>query len=416
MAWLQLTDGEGGGDRRAGENGCETYCPWSKFGVIVESERPVVGRPSRAETNETLPKSFYGEITPIMMTRVQGVSAALVVVLATAGVPAIAQQGAALDSREAVGAEFLKRSRQLDREHVQALAAVAAKESDEAANATYRLLFNLAIAKNVFDAAEPAAEKVIQGKSLDFDVEMLAQLINAIAEVDRGEYKESLTHLEEFLQMNQENLDAKRGQLDPNTVLGVGEAYFQRLVQAGQYDVARRLCEDVLANAKNPTVLEHFQKRLGRVSMLGTKAPAIAGKDVDGKAVSLADYEGKVVLVDFWATWCPPCSMQMLKLNGLREYMKGKDFEILGVNVDALREGSGGEATQALVRRYLVDHQAGFPSVVLAPGEQGVPESYGVDEIPANFLIGRDGKIIQFELGEGNTIKAIEAALGEKGR
>ena len=103
----------------------------------------------------------------------------------------------------------------------------------------------------------------------------------------------------------------------------------------------------------------------------------------------------------------------MLRLNVLREKFKDQEFEVLGVNVDLLREGTPeDETTRNLVRRYLVDHQALFPHVVLTDAEKGVPEAYGVEEIPANFLIGKDGTIVQFELGEGNVVKAIEAALG----
>jgi peroxiredoxin len=316
-------------------------------------------------------------------------------------------------SREAVNAEYARKLEALNREHVEALARVAAQETGEAASATYRLLFNLALARNVLSAAEPAAERAIETKGLDPDVEMLAHFINAVAEADRGEYEESLAHLEAYIQANPEAVEAARTQVDPNVVLGLGEAYFQRLVQAGRYDVAKKLCEDILSQAKNPGVREHFSKRLGRIGMLGKPAPAIAGTDIDGKPVSLEGLKGKVVLVDFWATWCPPCSVQMLKLNVLREKFKDQGFEVLGVNVDLLREGTADEeTTRNLVRRYLVDHQAVFPNVVLSEAERGVPEAYGVDEIPANFLIGKDGTIVQFELGDGNAVKAIEAALG----
>lgn len=350
----------------------------------------------------------------VTMTWLRTATAALpALALTFAGAASPAQQNSSGGTREAVNAEFARRADQLHREHVDALAKIAASETGEAASATYRLLFNLAIARNVLGAAEPAAERVIEKGGVDPDVEMLAHFINAIAEVDRGEYEESLQHLEAYIQGNQQALEAVRRQIDPNVVLGIGEAYFQRLAQAGQYDVARRLCEDVLKNAQNPGIRDHFTKRLSRVGMLGKPAPAIAGKDVDGKPVSLADLKGKVVLVDFWATWCPPCSVQMLKLNTLREKFKDRDFEVLGVNVDSLRQGTPeGEATLNLVRRYLVDHQATFPNIVLGESEQGIPEAFGVDEIPANFLIGRDGTIVQFELSDGNALKAVEAALG----
>ncbi len=88
----------------------------------------------------------------------------------------------------------------------------------------------------------------------------------------------------------------------------VGEALLQRLTHEGHDDIARKLCE--LACAANAPALlrEHFDDRLAHLELLGKPAPVAAGKDIDCQPVSLADLKGKVVLVDFWATWCPPAS------------------------------------------------------------------------------------------------------------
>lgn len=307
-------------------------------------------------------------------------------------------------SREQVNAAFSERYNKLEEEHIAALSKVAEGEEGDAANATYRLVFQLAIARNAYPAAEPAAEHVMQKGAYAPDVEMLAHFVNVIAEADQGKFEESLSDLKAYVKAHQ----AERGQMDPNTVLAIGEAYFQRLVGAGKHDIAAQLCEFAQESPLEP-VKAHFAKRAARLKMVGSAAPATAGTDVDGNKVDLASMKGKVVLVDFWATWCPPCSLQMVRLNALLEKYKDQGFEVLGVNVDALREGSGGEKEKAVIRRFLLDHQAAFPSIVCADGT--LPKAYGVEEIPANFLIGRDGKIIQFELSEGGMIQAVEAAL-----
>jgi peroxiredoxin len=309
-------------------------------------------------------------------------------------------------SREEVNALYADRYNKLEEEHVAALSKVAATEEGEAANATYRLLFSLAIARNAYSAAEPAAEAVIKKDSYASDVEMLAHFINVIAEADQGKFAESLDDLKAYVQTHK---DARK-EVDPDTILAIGEAYFQRLIGAGKHDVAKQLCE-FAATSPHEAVKAHFAKRASRLGLVGKPAPAVSGNNVDGKPLSLADFKGKVVLVDFWATWCPPCSMQMIRLNTLHEKYKDAGLEIVGVNVDGLRENADPKETKSLVRRYVIDHQARFPSILLEADDSTIPKAFGVEEIPANFLIDRKGNIIQFELNEGGLIKAIEDAL-----
>jgi len=328
---------------------------------------------------------------------------------------AAAQGGKDFASREEVNTYYADKFAELEKQHIGDLAKVAAKEQGDAANATYRLLFNLTIARNLYAAAEGAAEQAIAKQdTLSPDVQALAHLVNVLAEADRGKYDESLTHLKEFVDSRKPN-ERPSGQLGADTVIAIGEAYFQRLSEAGRYDVARQLCEYVVSKTPSPAVKTHFTERLGRLQLLGKPAPAIAAKDVDGDPASLADLKGKVVLVEFWATWCPPCSPQILRINAVREKYKDQGFEVIGVNVDALREGAGGaQAVLPAVRRFLVDHAVTWPNVLNGAGQEDYAKAYGVDDIPANFLVGRDGTIIGFELSEGSLSRAVGEAVGKK--
>lgn len=308
-------------------------------------------------------------------------------------------------SREEINASFSDQYNKLEDQHIIALSKLASSEQGDAANATYRLIFNLAIARNAYPAAEPAAEAVIASEKHATDVEMLAHFVNVIAEADQGKFEESLKDLKAYIESNKN----ERAQVDPDTVLAIGEAYLQRLVGAGKHDIAAQLCE-FAQTSPHEVVREHFAKRAKRLAMVGKPAPALAGMDVDGKKVDLAELKGKVVLVDFWATWCPPCSLQMIRLNTMHEKYKDDGFAVVGVNVDSLRQAGGKpDDVMALIRRYLIDHQANFPSIIAK--DPSLPTAFGVEEIPANFLIDRNGNIVQFELNEGGMQAAVEAAL-----
>lgn len=114
----------------------------------------------------------------------------------------------------------------------------------------------------------------------------------------------------------------------------------------------------------------------------GKEAPAFVSVTPDGAPINLADHKNEVVMVDFWATWCPPCVASMPALQRLYAAYKDKGFVILGVNQEA-----GDETT---VRAFLKDHQITFP-IVMDAGK--IAHDYGVFTFPTTFLIARDGKI-----------------------
>lgn len=122
------------------------------------------------------------------------------------------------------------------------------------------------------------------------------------------------------------------------------------------------------------------------VTALGSKAPDFTQKDVNGKSVSLSDFKGKYVLVEFWASWCSPCRAESPNL--LKQYAlyKDKGFEILGVSVDHDKV----KWIEAIKKDGLT-----WPQVSDLKGwESDARKVYGISGVPANFLIAPDGKII----------------------
>jgi len=118
-------------------------------------------------------------------------------------------------------------------------------------------------------------------------------------------------------------------------------------------------------------------------------APDFSLKDVNGKVVKLSDYKGKVVLLNFWATWCGPCKIEIPWFKEFETTYKNQGFAVLGVAMD----DDGWEA----VKPYLTDKQVNYRVVV---GNEQVSQLYGdVESLPTTFVIDREGRIASMHIG-----------------
>jgi peroxiredoxin len=124
----------------------------------------------------------------------------------------------------------------------------------------------------------------------------------------------------------------------------------------------------------------------GSGTAAGRPAPDLSLPDLDGNDVSLAEMRGKIVLLNFWATWCGACRSEMPSLEGLyRDFRSYPDFAVLTVNIDN-RSGK-----QSVARVMAI---GGYDFPVLLDGENAAKGSYGVSGISSTFMIGRQGRII----------------------
>lgn len=139
------------------------------------------------------------------------------------------------------------------------------------------------------------------------------------------------------------------------------------------------------------------------ISDQGKPAPAFTLKTFDGRTVSLADYRGKVVLLDFWATFCPPCVQALPELQALHAKNASRGFAVLGITVDD---------RAPLVRKATTRARVAYP-ILKATSE--VWNAYKVSALPSLILVGRDGTIIKRYGGEADKtamLADIEGALG----
>jgi peroxiredoxin len=138
----------------------------------------------------------------------------------------------------------------------------------------------------------------------------------------------------------------------------------------------------------------------------GDKAPVFSCKTLDGKAVDLAKLQGKVILINFFATWCPPCNQELpvLQENIWNRYKSNKDFVLLVV---------GREHNEKEIADFAASRKFSMPFV--ADQDRGIYKLFATQYIPRNILIGKDGRII-FQ-NRGYTKKEfdeIESLIAEK--
>jgi peroxiredoxin len=124
----------------------------------------------------------------------------------------------------------------------------------------------------------------------------------------------------------------------------------------------------------------------------GFEVPDFAFPDIDGKEVSLSDQRGKVVLVNVWATWCPPCRKEMPSMQRLYEKFKGENFEILAVSIDS----AGRETVAPFMRKMNLT----FPA--LLDQEETIRPLYGITGVPESFIIDKRGILVKKIIGPIN--------------
>ena len=157
-----------------------------------------------------------------------------------------------------------------------------------------------------------------------------------------------------------------------------------------------------VASLKKQEEAEKIQAGL----VAGVKFPDLDEKDLTGKPLSIAGYRGKVVLVDFWATWCGPCVHELPNVLMTYEKHHGNGFEIIGISLDE---------DQTKLEDFMKQKKMTWQQFFDGQGWQNkLGQKYGVNSIPATYLLDGEGKIIARGLRGDELEAAVARALAKK--
>jgi thiol-disulfide isomerase/thioredoxin len=149
--------------------------------------------------------------------------------------------------------------------------------------------------------------------------------------------------------------------------------------------------------------LSRLFEELGVVQMEPIAVPVeVTLPDLNGKQVNLSDFKGKIIFVNFWATWCPPCREEMPSMQKLHDKLKDKDFLMVAIDMQEPPEP---------VKKYIKEYEFTFMTLLDSKGETGL--LFGIRSIPTTLIMDKNGMIIGVAIGARDWASKKSIALFE---
>ncbi|MGO8930874.1 MAG: TlpA family protein disulfide reductase [Limisphaerales bacterium] len=230
------------------------------------------------------------------------------------------------------------------------------------------------------------------------------------AQTDKSESSTDAAKLMELVNAEPESLFAGQVYFTLASRLkgGVTEALDSRRSAEAERLLQRAIAAADRAGASGLKLANAAHEELSQLQRwsLGKVAPEIEGEDMDGRKMRLSDFRGNVVVVHFWATWCPPCMAMIPEERKLVERLAGKPFSLVGVNADSV-------ADQAKVRAIIRQNGVGWRSFRDGGRTGPIASAWGVHNWPTIYVLDRKG-LVRYRNVRGQALaEAVDAILRE---
>ena len=262
----------------------------------------------------------------------------------------------------------------------------------------YGWLFATALNHGFEADAVTLAGDYVKRDVADRAVSLLAERVRCLGLAKTGKIKAAMSVFDAHLQSARFR--------SPNTTIDFARALATQARMANDIGAAREVFER-LSNKffLNTQVRQMCQNKLSKLELIDKAAPEIGAEDLQGQAVKLSDYRGKVVLVDFWATNCPPCLEEFPKMKQLYAEHHQKGFEIVGVSLDENPEE---------VKSFQTNWNLPWRLVVTPAKIRQLRDRYKVLTIPSVYLLDKQGRVVQLDIRGRDLRTAVERELGLK--
>jgi peroxiredoxin len=260
----------------------------------------------------------------------------------------------------------------------------------------YMKIFDKVIEHDWFAENEGVARKYL-AEHPEGPVKSLAQIVGTMARAQAGKFPEALASFNALM--------AGLGGADQEEfAANFADTLATSAMSAGEHEIARKVYQSLLRKfgTDSPNLAQRTKDEIARIDRVGTPAPSVAVNDLSGSPIRMEDLRGKYVLVDFWATWCAPCVVELPRLQAAYAKYHQKGFEILAVSLD--------EAKSSVVD-FVKARKLPWKQVHNATGNGDLVEAFGVKNIPATFLIDPSGHIVRLELRGPALDRALEALI-----